>query len=171
MKEHLKSYFPQRFEDSDTFKLNRSAISMLSFKYDEVRDTAKCEEKVAQIFSKSNELKLLVGALKRYGCNFDLSRHVVCEKCNNCDAGFDPDTYQIVMCSNRYKTKDMLMTSMMHEMIHMFDYCRAQFDFNNLEHIACSEVSSFAIDSFSIYSEKSEAVTNYLRIYLLPIHC
>ena len=27
-----------------------------------------------------------------------------------------------------------------HELIHAFDYCRADIDFNNLDHIACTEV-------------------------------
>jgi len=27
-----------------------------------------------------------------------------------------------------------------HEMIHMFDFCRADVDFTNLEHLACTEV-------------------------------
>lgn len=56
--------------------------------------------------------------------------------------GYDPELNQIVVCYNRCgaaKTMGVLT----HELIHMYDYCRAEMDFNNLEHIACSEVSAF----------------------------
>lgn len=96
---------------------------------------------VADVFERSDEVKLLAGAMKKYGCNFTLLRHAVCEKCVGCHGGFDPDTNQIVFCENTHLTKSKIMSTMMHEMIHMFDYCRAKFDFNNLDHIACSEVS------------------------------
>ena len=29
---------------------------------------------------------------------------------------------------------------MAHELLHMFDNCRAKFDYRNLEHVACTEV-------------------------------
>ncbi len=28
-----------------------------------------------------------------------------------------------------------------HELVHTYDYCRADVDWDNLEHLACSEVS------------------------------
>lgn len=138
MKEHLRDYFPERFEGNprsvaswfrllDTLNIERSKLS--------------CERVVIETIERSNELKLLKGALKKYGCDFKLSRHVACEACSNCAGGFDPDTNQIVVCHNQRLTPNKVMTLMMHEMIHMFDVCRAKFDFNNLEHVACTEVS------------------------------
>lgn len=138
MKEHLKKYFPERFEESDTSSLGRKALSLM---LGADRRTANCESKVAHVLEKSNELKLLVGAMRKYGCNFRLPRHVSCETCEDCHGGFDPDTNQIVVCSNGHLTDNKVMAIMMHEMIHMFDYCRSEFDFNNLDHVACSEVS------------------------------
>lgn len=105
------------------------------------RATMNCETKVAYVFQRSNELKLLAGAMRKYGCNFTLSRHVSCENCKGCHGGYDPDTNQIIVCSNAKLTDNKVMATMMHEMIHMFDYCRSEFDFNNLDHVACSEVS------------------------------
>ena len=139
MKDHLRDYFPDRFEDSGVASLGRKALGLLD-NLRNMRIQHTCEKKVLRVFESSDELRLLTGAMKKFGCNFNILRHVVCEKCNNCHGGFDPDTKQIIVCSNRFMTKDMVMATIMHEMIHMFDYCRAKFDFNNLDHVACSEI-------------------------------
>lgn len=34
----------------------------------------------------------------------------------------------------------MIQGVLIHEMIHMFDYCRHKLDFTNLEHVACTEI-------------------------------
>lgn len=141
MKDHLKSYFPDRFEDSDVYSLSKQ-IRTLVMGLKEERLRSECELRVDKVFKKSNELKLLAGAMKKFGCNFKLSRHVVCEKCLSCNGGFDPDTNQIVVCHNKNLSDNKVMAVMMHEMIHMFDFCRTKFDFNNLEHVACTEVRS-----------------------------
>lgn len=141
MKDHMKNYFPERFENRDTLSLSNKALMLLTG-LTPSNHKLKCELRVANVFTRSNELKLLVGAMRKYGCNFNLSRHVSCELCRNCNGGYDPDTNQIIVCSNSQLTDNKIMATMMHEMIHMFDYCRAEFDFNNLDHIACSEVSN-----------------------------
>lgn len=139
MKEHLKKYFPDRFPDSETGLFDKTH-KMLNF----VRlkgMNMNCEREVMSIVEESDEIRLLAGAMNKYGCHFDLARHVACEMCNQCFGGFDPDANQIVICQNNTASKDRILSVLMHEMIHMFDYCRAKFDFNNLEHVACSEVS------------------------------
>lgn len=141
MKEHLKRYFPDRFEDSDSFKMS-TTIKGLLVGNNPIRRKMHCEAVVESVLQKSNEVKLLVGAMKKYGCNFNLARHVSCENCNECHGGFDPETKQIIVCQNTYITEARTLSILMHEMIHMFDYCRAKFDFDNLEHVACSEVST-----------------------------
>lgn len=143
MKEHMRKYFPERFEDSQKIEakdlFSTRASQLLNYK--QKTQTGKCEYLVNKVFQESSEVKLLVGAMKRYGCNFELARHVSCEGCIDCHGGFDTDYNQIIICNNNYLNKDKVMATMLHEMIHMFDYCRANFDFNNLEHVACSEVS------------------------------
>lgn len=135
----MKKYFLERFEDTDGMNLTRRATVLLgSRSYDYRR--RKCEGMVKSTFEKSDELRLLAGAMKKFGCNFSLARHVACEQCDKCMGGYDPDTNQIVICQNANHSPGSVMSTMMHEMIHMFDYCRAQFDFNNLEHVACSEI-------------------------------
>lgn len=74
----------------------------------------------------------------------DMNRHICCENCGEqVTGGYDTTRNQIVVCHNRVYTKEMTAAVIGHELIHMFDYCRAKLDFNNLDHIACSEVNSF----------------------------
>ena len=114
------------------------------------RSKQACERKVMDVVNRSDELRLLIGAMRKYGCNFNIARHVVCERCSRCVGGFDPDTKQIVVCLGATFSKSKIMSILMHEMIHMFDYCRFKFDFNNLEHIACSEIRASNITYCSI---------------------
>ena len=71
----------------------------------------------------------------------DYRRHFSCEYCEgNVTGGYDPKLNQIVVCYNKCRSKRAIQSIIGHELIHMFDYCRAHFDFNNIEHVACSEV-------------------------------
>lgn len=140
MKEHLRSYFPQRFDDQGSpLQLGYKIADLLSSTGD-LRARMSCERTASYVFNQSDELRLLAGAMKKYGCNFNLLRHVSCERCHNCVGGFDPDTKQIILCHNQSLDNHKIMATMMHEMVHMFDYCRVNFDFDNLEHVACSEI-------------------------------
>ena len=47
---------------------------------------------------------------------------------------------QIVVCQNNSSSRRLCCNVMAHELIHMFDFCRAKVDFTNLEHLACTEV-------------------------------
>lgn len=139
----MRKYFLERFQseqkDGTPSFLKRPDTTRIS-----------CEVKVSKVFERSDELKLLAGAMKKHGCYFNLARHVVCERCENCHGGYDPDTNQIVICQGIMMSKDKILSIMLHEMVHMFDYCRAEFDFENLEHVACSEIRAANLSYCSI---------------------
>lgn len=150
MKEHLRKYFPERFEDSSFFSLyDKAKFLMLGINIHKRK--LDCEKDAIKSFERSQELQLLAGAMEKYGCKFKLSRHVSCELCDNCTAGFDPDTKQIILCYNQSLNREQIKDAMMHEMIHMFDYCRFKFDFDNIEHVACSEIRAANLSFCSIY--------------------
>lgn len=141
----MRKYFPHRFppeERTSTPSAFTRYADLLSGTNTD-RNRAKCEIIVKTLFDESMELKMLVGAMKKYGCNFSIARHIACEPCKSCTGGYDPDTNQIVVCQNTSLARSKIMATIAHELIHMFDYCRAKFDFNNLEHVACSEVCAF----------------------------
>jgi hypothetical protein len=49
---------------------------------------------------------------------------------------------QIVLCANNIYGTGNMTDVVTHELIHAFDNCRAKVDFRNIEHLACTEVSS-----------------------------
>lgn len=78
-----------------------------------------------------------------YSSLVDIEKHISCENCKEgITGGYDTVRNQIVICHNQVYTQDMNQAVITHELIHMFDYCRAKVDFTNLEHVACSEVCS-----------------------------
>lgn len=101
----------------------------------------ECEESVYKCIKKSPLVKLLMGALKASGCEFDIRRHISCEICDSTvTGGYDPMLNQIVVCQNSAKGMNAVHGTLVHEMVHMFDYCKHKLDFRNHKHLACTEI-------------------------------
>ena len=54
--------------------------------------------------------------------------------------GFDPHRKQIVLCENNIFSQGHMNDTLTHELVHSYDYCRAHLDWDNLQHLACTEV-------------------------------
>lgn len=112
----------------------------------------RCEQYVAEAFEKNPRVKLLAAALKSVGCEVDLKRHVCCEFCHSwVTGGYDNRYNQIVICQNN-TTKAMVSGVIGHELLHVYDWCRAKLDWDNLEHIACTEIRAANLFHCSILS-------------------
>ncbi|KAI0207175.1 Mitochondrial inner membrane protease ATP23 [Lamellibrachia satsuma] len=117
----------------------------------------KCITNVYWCAEKHPMVKLLMAALKSSGCPIDINRHVSCEDCRSCvNGGFDPTTNQIVVCQNNSASRKLCCNVMAHELIHMFDFCRAKVDFTNLEHLACTEIRAANFMHCSYISSMSD---------------
>lgn len=93
----------------------------------------------------------------------DYRRHFSCEPCNGkTTGGYDVYYNQIVVCSNKYMNKGQFMGTIGHEMIHMFDACRAKLDFNNPEHVACTEVNQ--IVNYGLIVNRSVLISSFLSL-------
>ncbi|KAF5304087.1 hypothetical protein FQA39_LY01872, partial [Lamprigera yunnana] len=104
-------------------------------------DKLKCERNVYKCIKSSPLVKLMMAALKSSGCPIDIRRHIACEECDPIvTGGYDPILNQIVVCQNMKTDKGLIQGILTHEMIHMFDYCRNNLDFKNLDHLACTEI-------------------------------
>ncbi|CAB0001320.1 unnamed protein product [Nesidiocoris tenuis] len=96
---------------------------------------------------KKNKLK------KWFANEIDMSRHIVCEQCHpRVSGGFDPETNQIVICQNNSKNDGIVQGILVHEMIHMFDYCGNKIDFKNIDHLACTEIRAANLTHCSLTS-------------------
>lgn len=126
--------------------------------------TLKCMNNVSWCMRNNPMVKLLVNALKSQGCVFDTSRHVSCEECvSRVNGGYDPIHNQIVVCKNNSKTRNMCCSVLAHELIHMFDFCRAKADFANLEHLACTEIRAASIMHCSFMSTLNEGDASFFN--------
>ncbi|CAL1269438.1 unnamed protein product [Larinioides sclopetarius] len=82
----------------------------------------------------------MMDALKSSGCGIDLNRHISCEPCSQVvTGGYDAEMNQIVVCQNTATSKAAVHGALAHEMVHMYDFCRAHIDFTNVDHLLCTE--------------------------------
>lgn len=107
---------------------------------------AKCENKVIENIEKSPMIRHMLAALKASGCPVDASAHISCEMCKK---GIDIQYYgnydekfnQVFLCANNINS-DMGKThgALLRSLFYMFDRCVNKYDFNNPEHLACTEI-------------------------------
>jgi hypothetical protein len=74
---------------------------------------------------------------------------------------------KIILCYNNnvYKYNDCAEI-LSHELIHAYDYCRANIDIENNYHIACSEVKN---DYLDFHIEDKEDVAILFSVYFLDV--
>lgn len=144
--EHLK-LFPER---RGGYKEKSFLGKVFTGNHDHWRN--KCERNVLQAVENAPLVKLMMSALRSQGCPVDVRRHISCEYCaSGVTGGYDPQFNQIVVCHNS-STSQTVQGILAHEMLHMFDHCRAYMDFSNVEHVACSEIRAANLFHCSILS-------------------
>lgn len=71
----------------------------------------------------------------------DIRRNIVCEPCEKVvTGGYDSELNQVVVCQNNARSSGVVQGILAHELLHMFDQCRAKMDLKNIDHLACTEV-------------------------------
>ncbi len=109
-------------------------------------EPSSCERLIGRILAHNPIARLIVSSMNELGCPMikdDLARRFACEKCDNSalNAGIDVRYNQIVMCSNREWTKDAFESTLLHELVHLYDRCRSHVDFESrVAHLACAEI-------------------------------
>lgn len=113
-------------------------------------------EKVLSFEHSSPFVNMLLYAMADAGCAINPKTHIAIEQCNpNTEilGAFDPNNNQIVLCHNQFdkmysnRGRKLAMTHLLsHELIHAFDYCRANIDvYNDPQHLMCTEVRAAAL--------------------------
>lgn len=109
---------------------------------------SRCEE-MREKALKSSKAQKLIEEMEAMGCKVPLNSFFVCKPCNNpgIAGGYvtDPgEKSHVVLCEDNVEKfrlgQDMITRTVVHELIHAFDHCRAQMDWKNCLHVACSEV-------------------------------
>lgn len=129
------------------------------------KDKVSCEINVYNCIKNSPLVKLLVAALNSSGCKFDIRRHISCECCDDIvTGGYDPVLNQVVICQNTASSKRLVQGALSHELVHMFDYCRHNLDFKNLDHLACTEIRAANIGHCSFLGAWVNGLTSPLNV-------
>ena len=67
--------------------------------------------------------------------------HLVCVPCSKKTAGgFLPQAGAVALCQDRLLHKKHMESTIVHELVHMYDHSKFKVDWFNLRHHACSEV-------------------------------
>ncbi|KAG8227303.1 hypothetical protein J437_LFUL004852 [Ladona fulva] len=125
-------------------------------------DKMKCERRIYSCVQNSPIVKLMLGALNR---PVDIRRHFSCEICDvSVSGGYDPLLNQVVVCQNVARSEGMVQGVLVHEMIHMFDYCNRKMDFKNIDHLACTEIRAANLTHCSFLSAWTQGDASPFRI-------
>ncbi|KAF9305421.1 Mitochondrial inner membrane protease atp23 [Mortierella antarctica] len=110
----------------------------------EKADRKTCELYKEQLIKTSPGVRFMMNNLVKAGC--PLTKNML--DCGPCDStksgGFSPD-HGILLCQNGFFSKKHQEHTMIHEMIHMYDHCVFNVEWDNLRHHACSEVRAAAL--------------------------
>lgn len=68
------------------------------------------------------------------------------------------------MCQNVAKSKGMIQGILTHEFIHMFDWCRNNLDFKNIDHLACTEIRAANLTHCSFISAHTQGDATLFNI-------
>lgn len=78
--------------------------------------------------------------------------------------GYDPEMNQVVVCQNIARGEGMVQGVLLHEMIHMFDYCNNNLDFKNIDHLACTEIRAANLSHCSFLSAWAQGDASPFKI-------
>ena len=119
--------------------LNRPVVERAS---KPTRDHRKCMKRASKSCTGSAYVKFMLDHLKKIGCDTGIEEgNVLCEPCDGkLLGGFDPDRKEVVLCENTIYNQGCMDTVLTHELIHAYDYCRVNYEKENLKHLACTEI-------------------------------
>ncbi|KAL6440555.1 hypothetical protein ACFW04_003215 [Cataglyphis niger] len=148
-------------------KKNRNWFKMMfGFEGRESIDKTRCEDNVYRCV-KDSTISLIYARGE-----VDIRRHISCEVCNPAvTGGYDSELNQIVVCQNMAGRKNVVRGVLLHEMIHMFDYCRNKLDTKNIDHLACTEIRAANIGHCSFMSSLLQGNSSFINIKATHQNC
>lgn len=117
------------------------------------KQKSHCIKRLELTTSTNRTVQKLLDAIETLGCKIPPD-FLVCRQCPpGISGGFavhdtsqkEPYKPQIVMCENGMLEKESFEHTVIHELVHAYDQCRAKIDWKNCLHHACTEVRASAI--------------------------
>ncbi|KAA8495041.1 Mitochondrial inner membrane protease ATP23 [Porphyridium purpureum] len=109
----------------------------------ETREMQRCEKLRAGALSDPT-VKFMLEHLQKAGCVMP-EEAIRCMRCDERVFGGYQGDGSIVMAANHIATQGIANATLVHEMVHAFDECRAYMDWNSCKQHACSEVRAAAL--------------------------
>mmetsp|Transcript_11518 Transcript_11518/g.43209 ORF Transcript_11518/g.43209 Transcript_11518/m.43209 type:complete len:230 (-) Transcript_11518:186-875(-) len=132
-----------------------------------------CLEQTQRILQTESPVFHLLESIREAGCQ---PPRIACVDCgkdkNRIMSGFDSDKNRLFLCfdsspvstGNQNLRYEVYRMNIMHELVHAYDQCRANVDFSNLHHHACSEIRASALSSECNFKyERKTGNTNVLN--------
>ncbi|KAG0357833.1 metalloprotease ATP23 [Gamsiella multidivaricata] len=110
----------------------------------EKADRKQCELRKEKLIKNSPGVRFMMNNLVKAGCPLT-EKMVECAPCDKTKSGGFSKDYGILLCQNGFFSKTHQEHTMIHEMIHMYDHCAFNVDWDNIRHHACSEVRAAAL--------------------------
>lgn len=81
----------------------------------------------------------MLNHLRLSGCPIPPSS-IICAPCDPTRSGGFHPAGAIVLCQGHFGSKKHMEDTLAHELVHMYDHCKFNVDWQNLRHHACSEI-------------------------------
>ncbi|KAI9297502.1 hypothetical protein K502DRAFT_356749, partial [Neoconidiobolus thromboides FSU 785] len=102
------------------------------------------------------KIKIIRDSLKLSGCDLKDS-HFKCEPCNDTAIGYFDDSKGILICQNNIRSKAEIENTVVHELVHAYDWWNFNYKYENCYHNACTEIRAAAV------SEDCSMINEFLR--------
>lgn len=166
VQEESLKYYPERGPEG----LKNSGLLDRLFSADQFAARNRCERQVVQALEKDPLVKLMIAALENAGCPINPRRHISCEVCHPwVTGGYDNRYNQVVVCQGISDQK--VAGSLAHELLHMYDFCRAKLDWDNVEHVACTEIRAANLFHCSMAAGIANGSVDPLHVKGAHRHC
>eukprot|EP01041_Mallomonas_annulata_P007944 gene7944-16272_t len=123
----------------------------------------RCNKMLEHAVVSNMTIQFLINNIEKLGCSLPQG-FVVCRECpaDEISGGFAVDSINpnlpykpvVVICENKKLDKTTFENTIVHELIHAYDKCRAKIDFSNCLHHACAEVRASALSGECSYFQE-----------------
>ena len=104
----------------------------------------KCNEWKQWNLDYSPTVRFMIDEIAKVGGNIN-ANNINCAKCDEQKSGgFHPEL-GILLCQNKVYSRTHCEDTMAHEMVHAYDHCRFEVNWEDLRHHACSEIRASAL--------------------------
>lgn len=118
----------------------------------ETEDHKKCMNRLELTIASNRIVRKLLDSITDLGCELP-PNFFVCRTCEKEMTGgfllpqkgstvYNP---KLIMCENKAIDKRMFQNTVVHELVHAYDICRAKIDWADCKHFACTEIRASAL--------------------------